>query len=580
MRDRLTWLHLSDIHFRDREVFDLRSASLAVDERLRELHADGFSPDLVFITGDLAFGGKREEYPSALDLIRSTCDLLEVPPGNVYICPGNHDSDIGIAPTLQAGWEVQNQTPESTHSALLTSEGQFIRERQAAYRGCLEELGSSRRITLDATGLHVLHRFALDSLDVSVLSVNSAWLCCGGARDHGKVQVGVFGIRDLLDANRNPRAHVRLALMHHPFDWIAEFEREYLESVLLRETDLVLHGHIHVGRSSFTGRGDDRLVLLSAGAVFEGDSGRYQFSTGSLLLHERRVVVEDHIFDLRSRRWLRDSRKERVEHGLGPPSIEVLLSALHPLGMDESVRGHIAAVLSGMRGDVALESDGRPTVLSHELAFECPDCPGARIVHMRNMCSVYGEEHVEELVRSFGSDLLDYESYVRAASSGGAAFAHSLHVECEEAGGLSGARSVTRGSNTMALLRRLVAMGDAERTHFAVARAAALDEGDLAPARRMLEDWEQLAEGQDLLDLWVGAGGDLSFSVDEYRLLVQRLLATGSAERAGEVSLQCARDHGSAAAPLREVVMTVATELGNRDVYRYFLKLLGEGRDE
>ena len=65
----LTFVHLSDIHFRTRDEgtqFDLdgqiRDALL---EDLASKPAEGANYNGILITGDIAFGGKHEEYKTA-----------------------------------------------------------------------------------------------------------------------------------------------------------------------------------------------------------------------------------------------------------------------------------------------------------------------------------------------------------------------------------------------------------------------------------------------------------------------------------------------------------------------------------
>lgn len=87
-------LHLSDIHFRESKRWDadpvLRALTLFVQ---REVES-GLVPDLVVITGDIAFGGVAPEYA----LARQWLDALWPKFGSLdrdrlLLIPGNHDVD-------------------------------------------------------------------------------------------------------------------------------------------------------------------------------------------------------------------------------------------------------------------------------------------------------------------------------------------------------------------------------------------------------------------------------------------------------------------------------------------------------
>ena len=58
-------LHLSDIHFRAGKTWDSDPVLRGLARFIEDEVAAGFAPDLVAITGDLAFSGRSEEYDLA-----------------------------------------------------------------------------------------------------------------------------------------------------------------------------------------------------------------------------------------------------------------------------------------------------------------------------------------------------------------------------------------------------------------------------------------------------------------------------------------------------------------------------------
>src|SRR5580658_357645 len=93
----LTFVHLSDIHFLDRDhgtAFDLgQQIRRALIEDLKEKPADKADYDGILITGDIAFGGKPEEYKRAREWLDEVYASSGTTATNTYVVPGNHDVD-------------------------------------------------------------------------------------------------------------------------------------------------------------------------------------------------------------------------------------------------------------------------------------------------------------------------------------------------------------------------------------------------------------------------------------------------------------------------------------------------------
>ena len=90
----VSWLHVSDFHvgmdeYAQRNIFKYILGEVDASKR------SGTTPDFVFISGDLAYSGKREQFALLNDgfivpLVTSLGDeYLE----KVFIVPGNHDVD-------------------------------------------------------------------------------------------------------------------------------------------------------------------------------------------------------------------------------------------------------------------------------------------------------------------------------------------------------------------------------------------------------------------------------------------------------------------------------------------------------
>jgi 3',5'-cyclic AMP phosphodiesterase CpdA len=141
MPETLTWLHLSDLHAcKPRMGWDARRVTdtLCTDlKRMQNQH--GLRPDLIFFTGDAAFGqiGKArgeaivDQFREAHDFLTAVREVFTpaIEQRNLFIVPGNHDVNvIGLRTLKPFGW--------SDRTRLTTSPG-WCSKPGAIGNGCL-----------------------------------------------------------------------------------------------------------------------------------------------------------------------------------------------------------------------------------------------------------------------------------------------------------------------------------------------------------------------------------------------------------------------------------------------------------
>ncbi|MGR3481670.1 metallophosphoesterase [Salipiger marinus] len=99
----MLFLHLSDIHFRSKEVSrdDDPNGALRNDivDDVRKMRAKiGRPADAVLISGDIAFAGAQDEYEFATAWLRDfLCPAAGCGMDDIFVIPGNHDVDRGQA---------------------------------------------------------------------------------------------------------------------------------------------------------------------------------------------------------------------------------------------------------------------------------------------------------------------------------------------------------------------------------------------------------------------------------------------------------------------------------------------------
>jgi len=87
----LTWIHLSDLHFgQGREAtprFDQKLVTSAIVRDAEMVAGQLGKPDLVFVTGDVAFSASADkEYQAAADWLGKLLAALQIGPAQVSWC--------------------------------------------------------------------------------------------------------------------------------------------------------------------------------------------------------------------------------------------------------------------------------------------------------------------------------------------------------------------------------------------------------------------------------------------------------------------------------------------------------------
>jgi len=298
-------LHLSDIHLRAGSAWDanpvLRDLARFIAGEVRH----GLVPDLVAVTGDLAQAGAADEYDLAGDwLSRVLWPVLTgdaskpLPCDRLLLVPGNHDVDRaqvgrpirGTQQTLLAAAPgiAQDQVAEVLGDA---DERRRLLKRHAAYLDFYGDWlglppGEARSLpwwqrTIEIRGQR-LHLAGLDS----------AWMACGD-QDRGRLLLGRYQINQTVQHPDGEGAHWRLALLHHPWDYLAEFDCGEARQTIHLHRDLVLRGHLHAGDASFVRPPDPARACLelAAGCVYDGSRHPNAFQWIELWPDPKRVRV-------------------------------------------------------------------------------------------------------------------------------------------------------------------------------------------------------------------------------------------------------------------------------------------------
>ncbi|MBN1286389.1 MAG: metallophosphoesterase [Anaerolineae bacterium] len=310
----ITWLHLSDFHFRESTAYDADVVlSALLDDINNRIREDQVRPDFILFSGDIAFSGQPTEYRIARQFFDSLLQTTNLNKSALFIVPGNHDvnrKEINFGAQAIAD-TISNQGDKEafrtvTRSALddpatrsllfkrLQNYGDFVNQY---FEGHLkhdpENYFYTRVVRHEQTGQQI-----------AILGLNSAWLC-GSDKDKNRILLGERQVREALVQAKG--ADIKIALLHHPFSWLHELDTWDVEPMLTDQCNFILCGHTHW--TSLTQLTDpvNSAMRLVAGAGYERRSKGNRYNYVKLNLEKKEGTVFLRMYsDARGGFWTED----------------------------------------------------------------------------------------------------------------------------------------------------------------------------------------------------------------------------------------------------------------------------------
>ena len=574
MLDKISWLHISDFHFRaggDGFSQEVSCDALARDIPLRL--SDEFPLQFIVVTGDIAFSGKTSEYEIASTFLASLLDKLGLDTGRLCIAPGNHDVDRdiqsymydGIRSRLDSHWEVDRFLGlEYERSQLL--------ERQSAFRefrqGLLVDAPDTRETK---EGLALVRQFDFNGFRVCVLELNSAWLC--GDKDRpGSLLVGERQIINAVVAAEEFNPHFTVALTHHPTDWLAEFDRITCSNRLIPQVDVFHSGHIHMHQASIMLIPGSRCLHSAAGSSHETRHYKnaynlleYDVGGGTCRIRQFEYRVESGNFQ-----ELPGIEYEMPPKGEIPATPAEVANVLREtVSAAKPYSGYMASLLTGGTEEVPIKLyDETPTFASRRFRPEHQIPKVSRFLRVSNLLKVFNTVPLDQTISSQEEAISNFAAFLDETASADTEFASMLSAREEQAHNLLELDSTERTTFQAQYLEELANSGELEElidtaTRYSessdvVVRIAAMRH--LASAHLQQDDPDKRNEGSEL-----------AFQIlDEDRAECNDyLVASVAAESIDEISLSedialRALDIWPSDPDLREYCRSFATQHGSQ----------------
>lgn len=309
MRNKLTWLHISDIHFHPKTEWRDSVARSGLLTYLTQAfdRDDSLRPDLIFCTGDIAYGETGssplvDQYKQAktfLDELLIVCGRGGVPlsKSRLFVVPGNHDVNRKSINSHAQATLTQWAKAASDHALTINQE---INDRTQEFKDAVRRLDEYAQFVReylphqqDVEGRHRYANIAkIDDLKVGIAGFNSAWSCAGPEDDRTVWLAAEWQFNAALKGIGE--AYVRIGLIHHPVDWLNEADRDIATRRISTDFHFWLHGHSH---NAWVVPAQSH-VIIAAGAVGAQSSEEFGInlvrvnlseSNGTVDLHEHRA---------------------------------------------------------------------------------------------------------------------------------------------------------------------------------------------------------------------------------------------------------------------------------------------------
>lgn len=274
MNQTLTILHLSDLHFREGQDFDRSVVLDPLLERINKDSARGFLPELIIVSGDIAFSGKKEQYALAhtfLEDLLSTCLLTK---DRLFLVPGNHDVDRDeYRPT---------DNPHYDDMKTLNTELEKTKYRNQLFAGMQEYFTFVNTHYSHLKSIHnTLVPFVCTfpsscGMNIGLIGLNSAWMCRQKNEHPGIIAIGEYQVKKAFKelAGMEP-VDITICTFHHPLSWLWSDDRKIVRMYL--NNTMVLTGHLHEPEGVLAHDLEGRVWQFQAGGIKDmmilGDPG-------------------------------------------------------------------------------------------------------------------------------------------------------------------------------------------------------------------------------------------------------------------------------------------------------------------
>ena len=276
-------------------------------ERVKQDQKNNFHPEIIVVTGDIAFKGIKAEYYLGKIFFDDLLAALALENNRLFIVPGNHD--------------VNRKEYRPTEVLQYAN----IRELNKELENYRKDLLKGMVDYFDFTETHLAHLKSIhgrlvpfvNTFDakcgkrIGLVGLNSAWMC-RKSPDERTVAIGEFQVKTAMEELKKKKGEIDLqvVLFHHPLDWLWPPDRKICRKYL--DNSILLSGHLHDVEGGYLNDLNGSIYQFQSGGAYLGTEsdlpGRFHYITLDWGANKIRLDF---------RRFVKDQRKWSIDGETG-----------------------------------------------------------------------------------------------------------------------------------------------------------------------------------------------------------------------------------------------------------------------
>jgi len=304
-------LHISDLHINDAKE-DKFDRSVVLEPLIKRVKEDqdknNFHPEIIVVTGDIAFKGIKAEYDLAKVFFDDLLAALDLENNRLFVVPGNHDVNRKeYGPTEVMRYKNMRDLNEELENY-----------RENLLKGMVDYFDFTETHLAHLKSIHGHGRLVpfVNTFDakcgkrIGLVGLNSAWMC-RKSHDKETIAIGEFQVNTAMkELKKKEKIDLQVVLFHHPLDWLWPPDRTLCRKKYL-DNSILLSGHLHDVAGSYLNDLNGSIYQFQAGGAYLGTEsdwpGRFHYITidwgaNKIRLDFRRLVKGQ-------RRWIKDDER-------------------------------------------------------------------------------------------------------------------------------------------------------------------------------------------------------------------------------------------------------------------------------
>jgi hypothetical protein len=321
--------------------------------------------------------------------------------------------------------------------------------------------GQTRRWTPD--GLSYVSELNLHDLRIAIVGFNTAWLAEGGIEDHGKLLIGERQVIDALRIVDEIDPHIVVAMGHHPFQVLNEFDRRAVQWRIEQRCGFYHCGHLHDPDSRDVMRTGGHCLIVAAGAAFDSRHTHNAYSVVSLDVMQAQRRMKTVQYKPTDGKFSYESGKSfplviNVAQRCSLKELGEAIEAYRP--SISGVTYYLAALLLDMQAEVPIAAGDAYAFGSYEALQGLPadelTAVTAALMAVRNPFRLLaGQMPLAEFLSRYGGPIEAYGTVLIERSHKHPDLGERLANRNEDARALAGAEPLNPYAHTLSLLSEL-----------------------------------------------------------------------------------------------------------------------------